>query len=104
MDPLATVGRGVPINSARRQFLLGAIVFVEVTPASHAEQRSAKVNRIGFLGAAYEAGYARELDWIRAGRPIAATQKDATSPSSTAGRRATPHAFARLRPSSWRSR
>ncbi len=51
----------------RRQFLFGAIVLLGAPLASLAEQQRAKVYRVGFLGAAYAAGYVRELDWIRVG-------------------------------------
>lgn len=35
--------------------------------ASFAQPRTAKVQRIGFLGIAFASGYVRELDWVRGG-------------------------------------
>jgi putative ABC transport system substrate-binding protein len=61
------VSRCCGVRGARRRFLLGAIVLFGARQASPAEQQAAKVYRIGFLGAAYAAGYVREVDWIRAG-------------------------------------
>ena len=55
------------MDSPRRQFALGTIALLGLVPASHANAQAARVRRIGFLGAAHESGYARELEWIRAG-------------------------------------
>lgn len=51
----------------RRRFvaMIGGALAAPV--ASFAQQQTAKIRRIGFLGIAFASGYVRELDWIRAG-------------------------------------
>ncbi|MBF8305822.1 MAG: hypothetical protein HW398_1010, partial [Acidobacteria bacterium] len=44
------------------------VLALGATPiAASAQQRTAKVHRIGFLGVAFASGYVRELDWVRGG-------------------------------------
>jgi putative ABC transport system substrate-binding protein len=51
----------------RRRFLISPMVLPGVAATSHARQQDSRIRRIGFLGAAHASGYARELEWIRAG-------------------------------------
>ena len=52
----------------KRREIIAAIAGALAPPlASFAQQQTAKVYRIGFLGIAFASGYVRELDWIRDG-------------------------------------
>ena len=52
----------------KRREIIVAIAGALATPlASFAQQRAAKVYRIGFLGISYASGYVQEIDWVRAG-------------------------------------
>ena len=51
----------------RRKFLLATVAMLAAPSGSFAQQQSAKVHRVGFLGVAFASGYVRELDWVRGG-------------------------------------
>ena len=51
----------------RRRFVAAIAGALAAPLASFAQQQTAKVHRIGFLGIAFASGYVRELDWVRDG-------------------------------------